>query len=238
MPTLLLIILFFVILMSFLWGSILAYWFWWTRPPIIQSHEKINDIEYIINDTSTGDTVTVRVYLSTDTWNRKLWKNDSISINGILFHAKYYNTWLTNGYKYTQQIKKASKYSLSLKREWNEEIIKTIVPSLFSAKIPFKLYKNSDNIIPFIVDTSLIWEKIHISFSSLSHAPIIKDNQWYAHSESIIYGKIVNNTILLTSEDLKNFIPWNMKIALSNIVKQEDGTYVIVSEWNIELLAQ
>ena len=232
-------ILFLIILfMSFFWISLLTYWFWWTRPPVIQSHEGINDIEFTINDTNEGDTVTVRVYLTTDIWRRKLWTNDTLSINDILMHAQYYNTWWASGYKYSQEISRAPKYILSLKREWKEEIVKTITPSKFLPNIPFKISQNKENIIPFISEIPIPWEKIYISFSSLSHTPIAKDNQWFLHPEFQVYGKIINNTIILTPEDLKNLLPWKMKTSLSNIIKQEDGTYVIESDMIIELVKE
>lgn len=232
------IIFLIILFMSFFWSSILAYWFWWTRPSVIQPHEKINDIEYSINDTNESDTVTVRAYLSTDQWRRKLWTSDSLSINGILMHAKYYNTWLASGYEYIEKIPRSPKYVLSLKREWAEEITKVIIASWFLATFPLKLNQNTDNIIPFTSEIPISGEKIYIGFSSLSRAPIAKDANWYLHTESSIYGKIVDNTILLTPEDIKNFLPWPMKISLSNIIKQTDGTYSVQSIGNIELVKE
>ncbi len=225
-------------LISFFGISMLTYGFWWKRPTVIEPHEKINDIEYIINGTNTGNTVTVRVYLSTDKWNRKLWANGSLSINGLPIDSKHYNTWIASGDKYTHEIPKAPKYTLSLKREWEKEIIKVILAKSFSAKIPLKLYQDKENIIPFISEVPLIWEKIYINFSSLSRAPITKDANWYTHSESSIYAKIVNNNIVLTPEDIKNLLPWPMNISLGYIIKQKDGTYSIQNMEKIELIKE
>jgi hypothetical protein len=119
-----------------------------------------------------------------------------------------------------------------------KEITKVIIASSFSVTFPLKLNQNTDNIIPFTSEIPISGEKIYIGFSSLSRAPITKDANWYPHTESSIYGKIVDNTILLTPEDIKNFLPWPMKISLSNIIKQTDGTYSVQSIGNIELVKE
>lgn len=225
-----------ILFMSFFWASILAYWFWWTRPPAIQPHEEITDIEYTINDTNEGDTVKVRVYLNTLTWRSKLWENDTLRVNGILLSAKYYNSWLSVGYEYSQMIPRASEYILTLKREWKKEITKIIKASSFWASIPPQIYQNRVNRIPVTSEVPFPWEKVYISISSLTRAPIATDSRWYTHTESHIYGKVIDNTLILTPEDLKHLLPWSMKVTLDNIIKQADGTYVIWREATIELV--
>ncbi len=224
------------LIMSFFWMSILAYWFWWLRPSVVQKNETIDRIEYTINAINWWDTITATVYLNTNKWRRKLWPSDTLSINGTILQAQYYNNGIATGYKYTQELQKSQKYTLSLIREWEKEITKVIIPHTFSVSIPDKISQKKENIISYSSEIPITRNELLIWFSSLSDKPIVTDEQWTLHNESQIYGKISNNTIILKPEDIKNLLPWNMKINISTILEQEDGKYVIASEGSIEVV--
>lgn len=105
----------------------------------IKRGEKIERIEFGIFTSPDPEIASALVYLVTDDGRRKLYSTDTLSVNGQKLKPTYYNNGVAVGYKYQSAISSAGSYVLSLKRDGQEEIQKTIQKDQLGKTMTFEL---------------------------------------------------------------------------------------------------